>query len=131
LVKRGRLIEAADYQPFIPRALKTIVNKSISMNPSDRYGSALDMRRALEALSFPGYWTCDATGRPIGYSGGHRFHFEELALPSGLFNFRALKTSGLSRRITNVSAYSDNRLTRAQVDDLKKKFMQFIVTGNP
>jgi eukaryotic-like serine/threonine-protein kinase len=131
LVKRGRLIESAEYQPFIPRSLKTIINKSISVNPADRFGSALEMRRALEALSFPGYWSCDATGRHIGHCGGHQFHFDELALPGGLFNFRAFKTNGTSGRVTNVSAYSGNRLTRIQADDSKKKFMQFVVTGNP
>lgn len=130
LVQRGRLIEAADYQPFIPRSLRTIINKSISVNPKDRYGSALDMRRALEALSFPGYWVCDATGRLIGHCGGHQFQFDELALPGGLFKFRAFKTNGTSGRVTNISAYCGNRLTRTQADDLMKKFMQFVVTGN-
>lgn len=131
LVQRGRLIEASDYQPFIPRGLKTIVNKAISVNPTDRYGSALDMRRALEALAFPGYWTCDATGQLIGHSDGHQFHFEEQPLPRGTFKLEALKANGSSGRLTKVGAYCGNRLTRTQADDLKKKFMQFVVIGNP
>jgi serine/threonine protein kinase len=130
LVQRGRLIEASDYQPFIPRGLRTIVNKAVSLNPADRYGSTLEMRRALEALAFPGYWTFDATGRLVGHSGGHQFHFEEQPLPGGTFNFTALKTHGSSGRTTNVGAYCGRRLTRAQADDLKKKFLQFVVTGN-
>lgn len=131
LVQRGRLIKASDYQPFIPRSLKSIVNKAICVNPADRYRSTLDMRRALEGLAFPGYWTCAATGQLIGHSGGHQFHFEELPLPGGLFNFNAFKTNGSGGRVTNVAAYSGKRVTRAQADDLRKKFMQFVVTGNP
>lgn len=131
LVQRGRLIEASEYRPFIPRSLRNIVNKAISVNPADRYRSTLDMRRALEGLAFPGYWTCAATGELIGHSGGHQFHFEELALPGRLFNFNALKTNGSSGRATKVAAYSGKRVTRAQTNDLKKKFMQFVVTGNP
>ena len=131
LVQRGRLIEAGDYQPFVPRALKTIINKSISVNPADRYQSTLDMRRALEGLAFPGYWTRTATGQLIGHSSGHQFHFDEQVLPGGIFNFTALKTNGSSGRVTNVGAYCGRRLTRAQTDDLKKSFMQFVVTGSP
>ena len=131
LVQRGRLIDAADYQPFVPRALRTIVNKATHLNPANRYQSTLDMRRALEALALPGYWTCTATGQLEGHSGGHRFHFEEPALPSGMFNFGAFKTNGSSGRVTNVAAYSYKRVTRAQANDLKEKFLQFVVTGNP
>lgn len=131
LIQRGRLIEASDYQPFIPRRFKSIVNKAISVNPADRYQSALDMRRALEALAFPGYWTCDANGQLIGHSGGRHFHFEEHSLPRGTFKFTALKTNRNSGRITRVGAYCGNRVTRAQANDLKKRFMQFVVTGTP
>lgn len=129
LVKRGRLIEASDYQPFIPRALRTIVDKAIKLTPADRYRSTVEMRRALEGLAFPGYWTCSPARQLIGHSAGNRFHFEEQALPGGAFNFTALKTNGNSGRVTNVSAYCRKGLTRTQANDLKKKFMQFVVTG--
>jgi serine/threonine protein kinase len=131
LVQRGRLIEASDYQPFIPRSLRTIINKAISVDPADRYRSTLEMRRALEGLAFPGHWTCSATGQLIGHSTGHQFHFEEEPLPGGTFNFTALKTNGSTGRITRVGAYCRRRVTRATADELKRRFMQFVVTGNP
>ncbi|MES2658328.1 MAG: serine/threonine-protein kinase [Verrucomicrobiota bacterium] len=131
LVQRGRLVESADYQPFIPRALRTIVNKAISVNPMDRYQSTLDMRRALEGVVFPGYWTCLPTGVFQGHSAGNLFHFEEQFLPGSIVNFTATKTNERSCRTANVAAYCARKVTRTQADELKKKFMQFVVTGNP
>ena len=48
-----------------------------------------------------------------------------------MFNFGAFKTNGSSGRVTNVAAYSYKRVTRAQANDLKEKFLQFVVTVNP
>jgi len=131
LVQRGTLIQANDYQPFVPRALKTVINKAISVNPVDRYQSTLDMRRAIEGLAFPGYWSCSATGQLRGHSGEYQFHFEENILPSGTFNFTALKTNWNNGRVTKIGPYCGRKLSRKHTEELKKRFMQFVVTGNP
>ncbi len=66
LVLQGRVIQPGDYLPFIPRNLKRILSKATHVDPSHRYQTALEMRRALERLNYPGYWTCDSEGNYLG-----------------------------------------------------------------
>lgn len=129
LVQRGRVIGSDDYQFFVPRFLKTIINKAINIDPASRYQSALEMRRALEAQRYPGFWGCNATGELIGYSEGYEYHFRYLPRASGLFEFLAFKKNLASGRETKVTKYCRNKLTRAQSDNLKKNFIQSVVTG--
>ena len=48
----GKIPDRKSYQPFVPKKLKTIINKALNVNPSDRFNSALEMRRKLEKLHF-------------------------------------------------------------------------------
>jgi serine/threonine protein kinase len=129
LVKDGKLVLASDYQPFIPRNLKSVINKAIHIDPANRYKSALEMRRALERLSYPGCWTTDSCGSFIGHSRRYTYRFEEQALTAHTFEFIAFKKFEDSGRETKISVYSNKNVTRKQKEILKRKFMQWVVTG--
>jgi len=129
LVKSGKVIQSSDYQIFIPRNLKSVINKAVQTDPAKRYQSAVEMRRALERLSYPGYWTMDPTGHFIGCSGRYEYRFEELAQPEKLFKFCAYKRNKASDRETKIAAYSQNKINRKQLTDIKRNFMQWVVTG--
>lgn len=43
----GTLVTAKKYLPFIPASLKRIIAKSLKPNPTERYESALEMRRNI------------------------------------------------------------------------------------
>ena len=128
-VKDGKVIRSSDYQPFVPRNLKTVINKAVHVNPHKRYQSAIEMRRALERLSYPGYWTADSCGQFIGHNARYEYRFKEQATTTKLFDFTAYKKSKNSGRETKVSAYSGKKLTCKQADDLKRKFMLWVVSG--
>lgn len=129
LVKDGKVVQTNDYQPFVPRNLKGVINKAVNVDPSSRYQSAVEMRRALERLSYPGYWTTDACGSFVGHNERYDFRFEERAQTAKSFEFAAFKKFRDSGRETKISAHSGKNLTRKQTDDLKRKFMQWVVTG--
>lgn len=129
LVKNGKVVQNNDYQPFIPRNLKTVINKAIHVDPASRYQSAVEMRRSLERLSYPGYWTTDSCGTFIGHNERYEYRFKEQALTAQLFEFTAYKKFKYSGRETKISTHSGKNLTRKQTDDLKQKFMQRVVTG--
>lgn len=129
LVLQGRVVLADDYLPFIPRNLKRIINKAISVDPANRYQSAVEMRRALERLSYPGYWTCDAGGELVGYNNGNEFRFEEIAIGSNRYRFTAFKKLGSSGRETRISAFTSSNLSRKQVNEMKRDFLMWLVTG--
>jgi serine/threonine protein kinase len=129
LVKDGKVVQANDYQPFVPRNFKTVINKAVHVDPASRYQSAVEMRRSLERLSYPGYWTTDPCGAFIGHNERYEYRFEERALTAKLFEFTAYKKLKDSGRETKISVHSDKNLTRKQADELKRKFMQWVVTG--
>lgn len=53
----GRYPDRSRYRAFIPRSLKTVINKAMSVHPKDRYQSAETMRRALEQIVIQMNWS--------------------------------------------------------------------------
>ncbi len=49
------LVTASDFPPYVPNRLRRIVVKALNPNVAERYVSALEMRRDLEKLNYPGY----------------------------------------------------------------------------
>ncbi len=129
LVKDGTVIRSKDYQLFVPRNLKSVINKAINVDPASRYQSAVEMRRALERLSYSGYWTTNSSGNYIGKNDKYEYRFEEKVLPAKLFEFKAYKKSNKSSRETRITEFCKKNLSRKQCFDLKQQFMQWVVTG--
>lgn len=50
LVGNGKLAEQMGVAPYVPRALKTIINKAVHRDPDQRYESATKFREALQRL---------------------------------------------------------------------------------
>jgi serine/threonine-protein kinase len=48
LARKGKFPPRDQYRDFIPRSLKMVINKALSVDPDDRYQSADEMRHALE-----------------------------------------------------------------------------------
>jgi len=130
LVLQGKVIQSGDYLPFIPRSLKRILSKAIHVDPSRRYQTALEMRRALEKLNYPGYWTCDSEGNFLGYNGKNTFSFSSELRKRDRYNFTATK-KGKSGRVIRMTRYSKKNASLKEMKNLKQKFMLFVVTGNP
>ena len=76
-VKRARAGEFPNrdhYRGFVPMALKRVINKSMAVDPKDRYQSAEEMRRALEGVTVAMDWEESTllTGRKWSGSDGKR-----------------------------------------------------------
>lgn len=125
----GSLITRADFHPFIPNAVCRAVMTSIDPDPTKRFQSALDMRRALEKLSFSGYWTIDTTGMLRGEDARHTFRFEHTH--GGLSNasLAAFKINKASGRKTRISQFTKRNLSKTEANRLAVKFMKAVVDG--
>ena len=124
---KGKIPDGGKYQPFVPSRLKTIINKSLNIDPSTRYASALEMRRKLEKLHFPGYWTIDTGSNLIGVGKKYSYQFEVEAIPGYLFNLQANKKSVVSGNITKVKEFTDKKLTEKQMEKLRNDFISWVV----
>jgi len=127
LIKDGNLLDAAGWQPFVPNSLKRVIKKATDCDISKRYNSALEMRRALEGLLFPGGWTCLPTGELLGCCRGYNYRFEIISAKK--HRFVAYKTNLKSGRETKISAFSEMRLTKSSLENVKKRFMKAVVEG--
>ncbi len=129
VVQQGKIVHSADYLPFIPQNLKSVVNKAIHIDPKRRYQSALEMRRALERLAYPGYWTCSSSGEFVGYNATYEFRFEHQPKGAKLFDVTAFKKHKATGRETRVSEYSAKSVHRNQCNAMNRNFMKWVVTG--
>ncbi|MBX9601407.1 MAG: serine/threonine protein kinase [Bryobacteraceae bacterium] len=125
----AKLVTAGDFPAWVPSRLRRIVLKALDPNTADRYVSALDMRRDLEKLNYPGYWTVAASGEFVGHSPTAEFRFEQQKSASGKFNVVAFRKSKTSGRETRIAKYSKSGLTGAQSAKYIGRFVQAVVEG--
>ena len=57
LAKSGLFPDRKGYREFVPRPLRTIINKALAVNPAQRFQSADEMRHALEKLTLEMNWS--------------------------------------------------------------------------
>ena len=126
---KGSLITRADFPPFIPNVVCRAVMKSIVPDPTKRFQSALEMRRALEKLSFAGYWTVDATGTPSGQDARHTYRFEYTPAAGLNASIAAFKTNRTSGRETRISQFTNKNLSNSAARKLANKFIKAVVDG--
>ena len=63
LILLGQYPDRKHYRPYIPRAIRLIVNKAMHMDPTKRYQSASNFRRALERVKLHCNWGWRQTSR--------------------------------------------------------------------
>ncbi len=126
---KGTLITRADFPAFIPNAVCRAVMTSINPDPAKRYQSALDMRRALEKLSFAGYWTVDAAGSLCGEDIRHTYRFEHTSVAGSNSTVAAFKINRASGRETRVSQFTKRNLGNAEATRLAANFLKAVVEG--
>lgn len=128
LKAKGKVPRKQDYLPFIPLSVAKIITKATKADPADRFQSALEMRRALEAISVAGYWTTDATGDYLGVSGNQTFRFSQEKTKQG-YKFNAFRTRLDSGNETRVAKMSGSKLNSDDLKKHRKAFMLSVVNG--
>jgi hypothetical protein len=114
----------------VPPALRRIIVQATAPAASDRFQTALEMRRAVERLAFPRHWTVDAGGQLLGLSGHHQYRFERTANGNNRFILLALKKNLNSGNETKVSNFCGRDLSAKEADLLSNKLIQQVVTGS-
>jgi hypothetical protein len=102
---------------------------AIDPDPAKRFQSALDMRRALEKLSFAGYWTVDANGMLSGEDARHTYRFEHTPAAASNASVVAFKTNKASRREIRISQFTNRNLSKPDANKLVVRFLKAVVDG--
>lgn len=124
------LVKPEDYFPFIPPSLKRVINKALNPDPTQRYQSVIEMRRAFEKLNFPGFWDCDESKMLFGENERDIFNFKKSEKANGINDFTAMRKNKSSGRETRISKYCQKNLALKEYRSLQKNFMQDVVRGS-
>ena len=103
--------------------------KAIAADPAERFQSSLEMRRQLEKLHFPGFWSVDATGQAFGECGGYRFAFDLRPMAGGTFDLTCTRTNIQSGRTQRVTRFCKPGLSRQAAEAELRSFKTFVVAG--
>jgi hypothetical protein len=128
-IASGKLLQAKDFGCHIPAAVRRVILKAVHPDPAQRFASALEMRRALEKLDYPGHWTADAAGNEVGKCGTYEFSHSVSPVAGGKFDVTCSKRNVVSGNTQRVTQFCKRGLTQKQAEKVVADFKQFVVTG--
>ena len=128
-VANGKLISKSDFPPHVPQAIRRIVIKAISPNPADRYQSALEMRRQLERLHFPGFWTVDADVKMLGEDAKSYYRYENLHIDGSRCETNCISISKRTKHPRRVVRFCKKGIHEHAAKKIINQFINFVVTG--
>ena len=98
-VAAGEFPDRAKYREFVPRPLRTLINRAMSVDPKKRFPSALEMRHALEQIETNMNW--DERALPDGMqwiSGWHDRCYEVVRRKLASNKWSVVVRKGRSKR---------------------------------
>ncbi|SER20595.1 Serine/threonine protein kinase [Amphritea atlantica] len=129
LKAKNKVLATRDYRPFVPNSIRKVISKATKADPTQRFQSVLEMRRALENIALYGHWTTDSTGNYQGYFSNQLFYFtyEKNSRGFKFTPYRRRLATGNETRIARLCAsnLSENGLSQAVSD-----FMLSVINGN-
>ena len=125
----GDLISTSSFPPYVPSRLKRIIQRAADPDPSRRYGSALEMRRELEKLNYPGHWTIESSGEFKGRNGAYTYRYEQKKKVGNRFDVQAFRRTIKSERETRISNYCHKNVTNSVAKKEIAKFVKAVVEG--
>lgn len=128
-VAAGKLLMQKDFACHIPAAVRRVILKAVHPDPVQRFSSALEMRRALEKLDFPGHWTVDAAGNEIGKCGAYEYSYTVAPVARGTFDVTCTRLNVASGKSQRVTQFCKRALPMKQAEKVIADFKLFVVTG--
>jgi serine/threonine protein kinase len=128
-VEDAALISPCDFPEYVPSRLRRIILKAISPSLEERYKSALDMRRDLERLNYPGHWNVEPNGDFRGHNGNYIYRYEQTKSAGNSFNVTAYRRSKTTERETRCSKFCQKDVTNTNAKKEIAKFVKSVVEG--
>lgn len=128
-VIQGKVITDSMYNSYVPHVVRKIINRSISVDPDDRYQTALEMRRDFERLSFVGNCSADTNGNLIVYNKANVYRYDIESVGNRSFKLYAFKKNKKSGIETRYAKYCKNNLSNKELKKYLQLFLLEIITG--
>ncbi len=124
----GKVPAQEDYMPFVSTEIRRVVSRATNPDNSQRFQSALEMRRALERIRHYGYWDTGPSGELFGILGQNKFTFVIGKSKRGL-SMIAYKVNMQSKRTTKVSKFCSTGLSQTALGQLQRSYFRAVVDG--
>lgn len=128
-IAAGHLLKPKDFPSQIPAPVRRAILKAVHPDPTQRFSSALEMRRAIEKLSYPGYWTVDAAGNEIGKCGAYEYSYSSTPSAAGKLDVICSRRKASSGKTQRVTRFCERGLSQSQAQRMISNFKKFVVTG--
>jgi eukaryotic-like serine/threonine-protein kinase len=128
-IAMGKLLMQKDFPSHIPATVRRVILKAVHPDPAGRFSSALEMRRAIEKLNYPGYWTVDPGGNEIGMCGAYVYFHAIAPVAAKKFNVTCSRRNASSGRTQRVTQFCKKGLSQKQAERAISDFKQFVVNG--
>lgn len=125
----GKLVTAIDFPAFVPSRLRRVILKAVNPDLTERYQSALEMRRDLEKLNYPGYWTVEPNGDFVGYNGNYQYRYTQNKKSGNRFDVIALRRNIANGRDRRCGKFCHKDITNSVAQKEINKFIKAVVEG--
>lgn len=133
LARQGKFPPRDGYREFIPRGLRRVVNKAMSVRPEDRYGAAEDFRHALERQTLVLDWE-EAVGsesvrwKGIEANGNRVFEVVKAREGKGGWFLESRRSIG-GKNFRRIGALCVRGLRKRECDKRARQVLQELTTG--
>ncbi len=128
LKTQGKVPPIGDFLPFVEPTLMQIIRTATDQDPTRRFQSALEMRRAMEKIPKFGHWDMDSTGALFGTLGRNRYTYSITKSKAG-YVFTAQRENLDTGRQTKISKFTARLALESECNKLKKQLMLAVVKG--
>lgn len=107
MIRAGAYPDRQLYQPFVPRRLRTVVNKAMAVDPGARYQSADQLRHAVEGVQILMDWESSVDDQRLVWSGVSDTHSIKVEVDSrGNYWVIETRRARLGKTLRKVGALS-------------------------
>ncbi len=131
LASQGKLPDRQSYRAFIPRPLRTVINKAINVDPAQHFQSADDMRHALEQVTVEKNWSERRLSNGVEWTSGWDskcYHVTLLRRRNGVWDVTVQKGQAKHalRRVTSLCL---EHATKTKAEQHARRVLQDFVLG--
>ena len=121
-VNNGKVVTDKKFKFYVPNKLRRIVLKAVSLNPDDRYQSALEMRRALEQIALKGYCSSNVNGEIVMICGNKEYRFDFIPNTDKTSDIVLYQKNLKSGRETKASKFCCKKIKNSELNKYAHKF---------
>jgi serine/threonine protein kinase len=130
-IRKGNFPVRSKYRDFIPRNLRTVINKALSLNPKDRYQSAEEMRHAIEKIEINMNWQEKVLPEAKKWIGSWNYRCYEVEIARARNQGWNVKvTKGASKKsLRRIAKFCHANLDKSRAERIVRRVLQDFVLG--